>query len=164
MSISILWSKSLIITWSTTDRRSHIQTWCGSSVRHCGMLSDPGHGYRLAHHFLKLAKTGLILHHHLSLWRQHYIHLCLVSCPLSLECSVENFLRDRGMPRALWSCLWGFIVWVYGPPHRQNIRPNLPNPASILGLIVVRLGICVVWCPAYRPLCHARQCGRVSRY
>jgi hypothetical protein len=51
--------KSLIITLSATDIRSHIQKRWGSSVWRCGMRSDMGHGSR-QHHSLKLVKTGLI--------------------------------------------------------------------------------------------------------
>jgi hypothetical protein len=145
----------------------------GSSVWRCSMLSDLRHGSR-QHHFLKLAKTGLIRAQcccQLSLWRQQCIHLCLVLCslnltlcPLSLECSIKKFLRDSGVPWVLWSCMWGCTIWVYHPPHRQNIRSNMLNPASVLGLIALRLGVRVVQCPAYRPLCHAWRCSRVGWY
>jgi len=37
---------TMIITGSASHRRSHIQMRCGSSIRHCALLSDRTHGYQ----------------------------------------------------------------------------------------------------------------------
>jgi hypothetical protein len=140
----------MIITGSASHRRSHIQMRCGSSIRHCALLSDRTHGYQRGNQWLKVSKTGLPL------------------IPLSLDCSLDClydiFLWVGGVPGILWSCLQGCMIWVCGPPHRSNIWPNLPNPASQLGLIAVHLGIRVVRCPAHRPLSDAHGCNRVGWY
>ena len=147
--LSVVTSSSEVTTICPSSVLKMLLICCGLSSHLFSHMCTKLCGNRSNHCFQLLL---VLLIYFLSLLCQQLINLLLVLLLFGLKC-IFNHGKTYCWGRSILGPRLGrCVICMDVTPHRQNVLTHTPNPTHIFRIIAVSLCICVVQCPADRPL------------